>query len=117
MGTIGFNRPVTALPQPIPYSLRALERALDDHDSDRRHTTAGVTAADLASDKQLWVDLGQAVAALARRLADGCDASIFCGDRIAAARLCVRLVESIDDQIDIVAWRVIEAAALAAISN
>ena len=86
---------------------------MDRHDTDRRENFTGVTAADLDADKQIWSEIGAMVAAVARRLTDGCRASGFFAGKPDPATVCARLVESIDDQVDIPAWRLIEAAARA----
>ena len=104
-----------ALPPSATDPLRALQSALNDHDARRRSAFAGVMAAELEADKQLWRDIGEAIAALARRIADGCAASAFVAGRPAVAALRERLVESIDDQLEPAAWTVVDAAARAAL--
>ncbi len=90
---------------------------MNGHDADRRERFSGVIAADLDGDKQIWSGVGEAIAALARMLVEGCDTSAFCAAPPSASAVCARLVESIDDQVDVAAWRLIEAAAGAAVSR
>ena len=116
MGTSNVQREVCTLPHTAdPH--RALHSALDAHDQRRRNTFAGTLAADLAADKQIWSAIGDAFAALARRIADGCAASAFVGDQPALSALCDRLTQSVDDQLDPDAWRVVDAAARAALGR
>ena len=90
---------------------------MDSHDANRRRAFAGVTAADLGSDKQIWTEVGEAIAAVALRIVEGCDASAYSASRPAAEDVCARLAESVDDQIDVVAWSVIDAVARARVSS
>jgi hypothetical protein len=103
------------LAQPPRDPAHALQAALSQHDASRRAAFAGVTASDLDTEKRLWSEIGDAIASLARLVADGCDASVFCTERPATSALCARLVEAIDDRIDLAAWTVIEAAAQASL--
>jgi len=104
---------------PIPASLLKrrlsllgrLHDAQDDHIATRRATSEGVTAAGLEADNERWVELGVAVAALARLIRAHCIASEYCGARPTLETLAARLSEAVDDQIDGPSWAVVDAAA------
>ena len=83
---------------------------MDWHDAHRRTAFAGVTPRALDGDKAGWIELGEAIVTLARLVVDRCEASGFCSARPTLQDLCARLVESIDDQLDLAAWTVVEAA-------
>ena len=99
----------------MSWPLSALERTLrdaqDDHDVERRFALEGVTARGLAEDNLRWERIGEAIAALARLIHQLCADSEFGEARPAVEGMAVRLSEALDDQVDISAWRVIEAAA------
>ncbi len=88
-----------------------LREAQDEHDCIRRDQFCGVSTADLARDHQHWETLGEAIAGLARLIADRCADSAFNDFRPHIALLTARLSEAIDDLIDEPAWTVIDAAA------
>ena len=90
---------------------RQLREAQRRHDHDRRHHRDGATAQDLDVDNALWDQVGRDIGALARRIQQTCLASRFGDTRPDLALLADRLVESVDDQVDRAAWRVIQAAA------
>ena len=105
---------ITLASHPLDPST-ALLLALNAHDVHRQRGFAGVTEVDLDADKRLWQEVGEALAALARLIADCCGASAFNATRPGTSALCSRLAESIDDQVDGAAWALIEAAARAAV--
>ena len=107
---------VSPLLPTLPDPCSQLNTAFDRHDSDRRRALAGVTGADLDTDKQIWSAIGVALAEVAQLVADGCQASGLCGGRPATTAICARLVEAIDDQVDVPAWEIIEAAASAVVA-
>jgi hypothetical protein len=88
---------------------------MDRHDAERRAAVAGVTSHALDGDKLAWSEIGEAIAGLARLIADHCQTSAFCPTQPRRDLLCARLAESIDDQVDAPAWAIIEAAARASI--
>jgi len=71
----------------------------------------GVCEAELAREHARWEAVGAGVADLAELVRRSCAASAFCRSRPQADRLIPRISEALDDQVDAVAWRVIEAAA------
>ena len=83
--------------------------AADDHHQAIRASRSGVTQAALDQDVGRWRSLAFAIADLARLVSGQCAASAFCDARPAIGALAERLVESIDDQIDPPAWRVVHA--------
>lgn len=85
--------------------------AENSHDADRRSTCAGVTGRALGADNDAWEEIGAAIADLARLISARCAASRLCNARPRVDALAARVSEAIDDQIDAVAWRVIDAAA------
>lgn len=90
---------------------RLLREAQRRHDHDRRRHRDGVSAQDLAADNGLWNQVGRDIAGLARRIRQSCLTSHFGDARPEVTLLVDRLVESVDDQVDNAAWRVIQAAA------
>lgn len=97
--------------------LGRLQDAEDIHDQARRRNLTGVTAEALEADKAYWSGIGGAIATLARTISHACAASAFCETRPKLGDLASRLSESIDDQLDPEAWRVIDAAARLAIGE
>lgn len=97
------------LPHP-PLNDR-LRDTLRDHDEDRRRHGQGVTGAALDADAALWLALGGAVATLAGQIREACRLSAFSSHRPDAQVLAARMSESIDDQLDLTAWRIVDAAA------
>ena len=91
--------------------LGRLQDAEEEHDRARRRGLSGVTAEALDADKARWSRIGGAIAALARAIAQTCAASAFGDARPAHGELTARLSESIDDQFDPAAWRIVDAAA------
>jgi hypothetical protein len=69
----------------------------------------------MRNQEQTWSAIGEAVATLARRISEGCGDSAFFTGQPAIAPLCDRLVQSIDDQLDLEAWIVVEASARASL--
>jgi hypothetical protein len=96
---------------PLSTLERTLRDAQVDHDVERRSAVEGVTARGLAEDNLRWERIGEAIAALARLIHQLCADSEFGEARPAVEGVAIRLSESIDDQVDVCAWRVIEAAA------
>jgi hypothetical protein len=92
-----------------PLLLDQLHAAEADHDESIRSVREGVRSNALAEDSRRWRALGAAIVGLARLIRRECAASAFCDARPSIAELAVRLVESVDDQIDAPAWRVIDA--------
>jgi hypothetical protein len=86
-----------------------LHDAEDDHDAAVRAARCGVTRQALQADLALWRAAGSAVVALAERLRAACLTSAFCDARPDVGMAAIRLIESVDDQIDLPAWRVIAA--------
>jgi len=89
--------------------LGRLQDAEDAYGAQVRSERAGVRTAALDSDLKRWCALGAAIVELALAVRRHCSASGFCDARPRLDALAARLVESIDDQIDAAAWRVIEA--------
>ena len=85
--------------------------AEDDHATAYRSTCEGASTAALHSDCALWLEVGDAIAALARLIQAQCAKSQFCGARPKVEILTARLSEAVDDQIDSPAWAVVDAAA------
>jgi hypothetical protein len=81
------------------------------HDEDRLAACSGVTQAGLDADNAAWRGLGQEVARLALRIQRACRDSQYCNSRPSLLDLTLRLVESVDDQMDGPAWSVLHAAA------
>jgi len=88
-----------------------LREAQDEHDQIRRTLRAGVTEGLLISDLGRWEAIGDAIARLARLVAEQFAASAFGDARPDIGLLAARLSESIDDLLDEPAWAVIDAAA------
>jgi hypothetical protein len=84
---------------------------LDAHDHARRAGFEGVTDTELAHEHARWDAVGAAIAGLAELIRRRCADSAFCPARLQTPALVVRLTEAIDDQLDDVAWRVVDAAA------
>jgi hypothetical protein len=86
-------------------------KAEEDHAIAHRSTCEGASAAALNSDNGLWLEVGDAIAALARLIQAQCAKSQFCGARPKVEMLAARLSEAIDDQLDVPCWAVVDAAA------
>ncbi len=86
-----------------------LRDALYDYDNERRES-GHVVANELGADNDLWKGLGGAIVDLARLISRSCRSS--CSSACPGVEtLTVRLSEAIDDQLDLSAWRVVDAAA------
>ena len=106
--------PDAVLTAPRQHKLTLMGRlhdAQDDHNAAVMTASSGVTAAALDGDILLWQALGSAIVDLARLVCAYCAASSFCDARPGIEPLTARLVESIDDQIDLHAWGVVQAQA------
>jgi hypothetical protein len=100
------------MPSAVPPRLDSrLCDALSDHDLERRHARRGVASSPLDIDHALWLGLGTAIADLAHLIVMTCQASHFGDLRPEAPILAARLSEAIDDQIDMPAWRIVDAEA------
>src|ERR1700723_2355796 len=85
--------------------------AEEDHAIARRSACEGATAAALNSDNGLWLEVGDAIAALARLIQAQCAKSQFRAACPKVEMLTARLSEAIDDQLDGPSWAVVDAAA------
>jgi hypothetical protein len=97
--------------------LGRLQEAEADHDRARLGLFAGVTPEALDAEKTRWSRIGGAIAALARMVCETCAISAFCETRPRLEQVTLRLSESIDDQFDREAWRLIDAAARLAVGD
>jgi len=107
----------TSPPRSTPHRGRGLvllghlQTAEDDHDSALRQRCSGASQGLLDQDKAGWTQIGGALAAVARLVADTCASSAFCATRPQVDTVTARLSEAIDDQFDRSAWLVVDAAA------
>ena len=86
-----------------------LHDAQDDHNAAVLAAREGVGATALDGDILRWRTLGSSIVELARLVRCQCETSAFCDARPRLEPLAVRLIEAIDDLIDLPAWRVIDA--------
>ena len=93
---------------PLEDRLRRLQR---DHDNERKKSDEGAAASDVDADNELWLNLGCAIADLARMISRSCRNSCCSSARPEVSALAARLSEAIDDQLDLSAWRIVDAAA------
>jgi hypothetical protein len=91
--------------------LHELRAANNRHAAARLARCEGATPAALDADVGRWIEIGGAIAALARLIQAHSAASQFCSARPDVEVLATRISEAIDDQLDGPSWGLIDAAA------
>jgi hypothetical protein len=91
--------------------LRQLRTADNGHAAARLSTCEGVAPTALDADVGRWIEIGGAIAALARLIQAHSAASQFCSARPDIEVLATRISETIDDQLDGPSWGLVDAVA------
>jgi hypothetical protein len=88
-----------------------LHDAMDRHDADRRARFQAASNDSLSADRAGWIEIGEAIAALAQLVTARCRASAFVFAAPNAVELGLRIVDAVDEPLDAAAFVVVSAAA------